>query len=131
MAQPPENTQAVVAIETYGGEIETFFSKVSLLRLKTLPLVLPHHELPWKYIDEVKRTNGFPSAKATSLENEGKAAEANEIIAILNSTEDFLVFKIAMNKLLALVRGRTAGPFYRGEDYTPEKLSQALAESDR
>lgn len=123
----PRKRRVSVDLATYGDQIAIFFSSIEVRRYHAQATKLDPVHLPWKALLEQRELAPFPGVRADLSRKDEAAREANRLIEFLNTTEDVLVFKIALNKLLHLVQGKF---FYPGEEYRPELLDEAIKKSE-
>lgn len=123
----PRKYRVSVDLATYGGQITAFFSPIGVRRHHAQATELDPVHLPWVALREQRELTPFPKVRVDPAHRYEESQEANRLIEILNTTEDVLVFKIALNKLLHLVQGKF---FYPGEEYRPELLDEAIRLSE-
>lgn len=120
-----------VHFRLYGGQIEAFFSGAELRRYTIFSSSppIPRTDIPWKYLVEEREDRKFPLlSNSDSLDNEA-CTRINKVIIILNTTDDFLVFKISVNLLLKELQGDAYRALYPGEQYAPENLESAILQA--
>lgn len=118
-------------LKWYGGPITGFYGRIEINRYEKGATKLHLTNLPWAALIEERAKNPFPDVRVdphgSDYENEKRA---NELIELLNATDDIMVFKIAMNTLFRLVQGERAAPLYPGEQYRPDLLEEAIRLSE-
>jgi len=119
----PGKRRVSVDLATYGGQITAFFSSIGVRRYHAQDTKLEPVHLPWPALLGQRELTPFPKVRIDPVHRHEASQEANQLIDLLNTTEDILVFKIALNKLLHLVQGKV---FYPGEEYRPELLDAAI-----
>ncbi len=114
-------------LRMYGNPIEVFYAEISLARHRAGSTMLERRDIPWSALERQRLATPFPLV-TPDRGDEVRAVAANELIGLLNATEDVLVFKVAMNALLKLMQGSSYQPMYPGQPYTPENLAILLAQ---
>lgn len=119
-------------LKWYGGPITGFYGRIEINRYEKGATKLHLTNLPWAALIEERAKNPFPDVRVdphgSDYENEKRA---NELIELLNATDDIMVFKIAMNALIRLAQGERAAPLYPGKVYNPDLLADLLEEAIR
>lgn len=117
----------------YAGSITAFYAQIEVAREQARSTKLDWVHLPWVSLLEQRERDqedknkkmSFPVIKLAEDDDEEAVKAANRLIGILNTTEDVIIFKVAMNRLWQLIRPA----FYPGEQYNPIRLEQLLAEA--
>lgn len=115
-----------VDLMTYGNQIMVFYACIEVRRHDMKATKLEWVDFPWKVLLEQRERTPFPLVSRTCEQS----LEANRLIEILNTTEDVLVFKIAMNTLIRLVQGERAVLLYPGNAYHPDLLEETVRLSE-
>lgn len=115
----------------YGGQIEAFFSGAELRRYAIFSNSAPisRTDIPWKYFVIERESRKFPLLNDSHSHGKEVCARINKVINILNTTDDFLVFKIGVNLLLKELQGDAYHALYIGEQYAPENLDSAVLQA--
>jgi hypothetical protein len=130
------NRSTPVPSQLYGGTITAFYagiivnkhrksSRNGVSRFSQQPVAIA--DILWDDIKPYVRFHQLPPVEITN--NSEFDTKIARIVEILNTCDDFLVFRIAMNTLCALIRPHEKLIIYSGEYYHPDKLEQALSDS--
>lgn len=111
----------------YGNPIEAFYGDIAVVRDRAGSTPLDRKDLPWSALVEARRKRPFPTVEEEP-HDWTRCREANQVIGLLNTTEDVIVFKIAMNTLISMMkREHSYVPIYPGERFSPMEVSALLA----
>ncbi len=117
-----------VALNLYGGVIETFFSRVQLAHYKrSAARIEDRQNFPWQDLLKERAEHPFPGVSQDSLRHDYQPAYFALIIEVLNTTERETAFKVAINTMLMAAQGASYQPFYRGMEYDPGHMVEFLS----
>jgi hypothetical protein len=123
----PVNHYHGIMLVDYVNQIIAFFIKVQNMRTSLTKFDEVRPELlPWQYIERVKKDTPLPipseyfAIKAPRQFSRVVTLELDEIVTILNSTEDIVVWKRGMNRLYRILLPNQISRFYLGENCNPD-----------